>query len=389
MKKESKDKKRILMLNYEFPPLGGGAGNATYYLLKEFAKSKYKNLEIDLITSSVDKYKKEKFSDNITIHFLDIGKKGNLHYQSNKDLLKYSKKSYNYCKKLINNKLKKEDKKYDLIHAFFGIPCGYIAMKLKNKYKIPYIVSLRGSDVPFYNKRFEKLDKIIFQKLSKKIWKKSKAVITNSQGLKDLALKTSPKQKISIIYNGIDIGEFKPKNKKSKKQNKNKKLTIISTGRLIQRKGYQYLIPSLKGLDVKLQLIGDGNLTNELKELAKQNKVDVEFLGKKKHKDIVKYLQKADVFCLPSLNEGMSNSILEAMACGLPIITTNTGGSEELIKGNGFRVKKSSIEDLTDIIYKYLKNPKLINEHGIKSRSLARKMNWENIAREYIGEYGE
>jgi hypothetical protein len=70
--------KRILILNYEFPPLGGGAGNATYYLLKEFAKDP--DLKIDLVTSSIDAFRVEKFSDNITVHLLDIGKGGNLHY---------------------------------------------------------------------------------------------------------------------------------------------------------------------------------------------------------------------------------------------------------------------------------------------------------------------
>src|SRR3989344_4881417 len=134
--------KRVLVLNYEFPPLGGGAGNATYYLLKEFAK--YPDLEIDLVTSSVDTFRVEKFAGNITIHFLNIGKRGNLHYQTNQKLLMYSWKSYWYSKKLM------EEKEYDLCHAFFGIPCGYVAMMLR----LPYIVSLRGSDVPFYNKRF-------------------------------------------------------------------------------------------------------------------------------------------------------------------------------------------------------------------------------------------
>ena len=123
--------KKILILNYEFPPLGGGAANATYYLLKEF--SKFPDLELDLVTSSVDKFRIEQFAPNIRIHYLDINKKGNLHYQSIKDLLTYSWKSLKYCKKL------KQEAKFDLIHAFFSSPCGYIAMKLK----IPYIVSLR------------------------------------------------------------------------------------------------------------------------------------------------------------------------------------------------------------------------------------------------------
>ncbi len=365
--------KQILMLNYEFPPLGGGAGNATYYLLKEF--SKYDDLEIDLVTSSTEGFKIHKFSDNITIHYLDINKKGNLHFQSKKDLLTYSRKAYSYCKKLIQ-----EGKSFDLVHAFFGIPCGYIAMKLQRRRGTPYVVSLRGSDVPFYNNRFYWLDKLVFQRISRKVWKKANSVITNSQGLKDLALETSPKETISIIYNGIDTEEFKPLQSKKKRE----KIIIVSTGRLIERKGYKYLIEAVKGLEgVKVWLVGDGNLKEELKEISKGSKSEIRFLGKKSHNELKNYLQKADIFCLPSLNEGMSNSVLEAMACGLPIITTDTGGSKELINGNGFIVNKHSSREIYDRINKYLKNQELIKEHGKMSRKLAEQLNWSKVAREY------
>ena len=179
--------KRILLLNYEFPPLGGGAANATYHLLKEY--SKRKDIKVDLITSSTGEYSEEQFAKSIRIYFLDIGKKGNIHYQTNKDLLTYSWKAYKLGKKLVRKN------HYDLVHAFFGIPCGYIASKLG----LPYIVSLRGSDVPFYNKRFYWPDKLLFRRLSKKVWKDSKATITNSEGLKELALRSDPKQNINVI----------------------------------------------------------------------------------------------------------------------------------------------------------------------------------------------
>ena len=143
---------KILMLNYEFPPLGGGAANACFHFLKELTK--IKNLKIDLITSSTFSFKKEKFSSNINIYYLNIGKnKRNLHFQTSKDLFFYSLRAYFFAKKLI----KKNN--YNLIHAWFGIPSGLIAFLLKK----PYIVSLRGSDVPFYNPRFYWLDKICFK----------------------------------------------------------------------------------------------------------------------------------------------------------------------------------------------------------------------------------
>lgn len=362
-----KNKVHILFLNYEFPPLGGGAGNATKYLFLEFAKQE--DLEIDLITSSTDKLKIEKFAKNIRIHYLDIGKKGNIHYQSNIDLLKYSWKAYFYGKGLIKKK------KFDLIHAFFGIPCGYIAMKLR----LPYIVSLRGSDVPFYNPRFAKLDKVVFHRLSRRIWRRARVVIANSEDLKGLAMKTFAGE-IDVIPNGVDTREFKPlKNKKI-----SKKIRLISTGRLIARKGYQYLIPALKGLkNVELTLVGGGDLRSELEELARKNQVKVNFTGEVKHDEIVKYLQNSDIFVLPSLNEGMSNSILEAMACGLPIITTDTGGSKELIDGNGFIIKKSSIASIRNALSKYSESKKLNLDHGEISRQIALKFSWVNVARNY------
>ena len=105
------------------------------------------------------------------------------------------------------------------------------------------------------------------------------------------------------------------------------------------------------------------------------------------HEKIAENLRNADIFVLPSLNEGMSNSVLEAMACGLPIITTNVGGSYELISGNGFIVEKASSKALKDILDLYQNSPALINEHSLKSRILAEKMDWKTISAEYIKLY--
>ena len=375
---------RILILNYEFPPLGGGAGNATQYLLREFAKRP--DFSFDLVTSSADAFRIEQYASNIMIHFLDIGKKGNLHYQRNKDLLKYSWKAYWYCKKLIKARRQVSDVRgqlsnVTLVHAFFGIPCGYIAMKLG----LPYIVSLRGSDVPFYNRRFYWLDKLIFRRLSRRIWRRAKAVIANSEGLKELALKTAPVQVISIIPNGVDVQQFCPANSGHRKSlGTYDVLNIISTGRLIERKGYAYLLLALEGLhNVELMLIGDGPLRGELERMAREKRVKVNFAGTVAHGAVIGYLQNADVFVLPSLNEGMSNAILEAMACGLPIIATDTGGSAELVQGNGFIVPRADSGALRKVIMGYMQHPDLAIKHGVSSRKRAEGMSWQTSAEEY------
>ena len=377
--------KKILLLNYEFPPLGGGAANATYHLLNEFAKNK--NIQIDLITSSTNKYREEQFSDNIRIYFLDIGKKGNLHYQSNKDLLAYSLKAYRFAKELI------KEKQYDLVHAFFGIPCGYIAMKLG----LPYVVSLRGSDVPFYNKRFYLMDKFLFKRLSKKIWKRAKSVIANSGGLKELACKSAPQQNIRVIYNGVDINKFQS-NQKSEtlpagRQVRNQKFTVLYVGRLIKRKGVKYLIDAFAKLnaqnDCRLLIAGTGNLEDKLKkQVVELNQTkSVYFFGAVPHSVLPQIYRQSDVFVLPSFNEGMSNTMLEAMASGLPIVATDTGGTKELIKGNGMIIDKGSSDSILQALKTLKANKRMREEFGLNSSIRAREMGWGKIAEKYLNIY--
>jgi len=198
---------KILFFNSEYPPVGGGAGNASKYLLQELSKNQ--NLEIDFITSSADKFREEQLSDKIRIIFLDIGKKQkNLQHQSLKDLIQYSWKAYSFGRKL------KRIKKYDIALAFFGVPCGYIAMGLG----LPYIISLRGSDVPFYGERFRMVDQLLFRHLSPLVWKKARCVLANSEYLKNLAAKFSPKQKIEVIPNGVDVERFQKVTPKKKQK---------------------------------------------------------------------------------------------------------------------------------------------------------------------------
>lgn len=364
---------KILMMNYEYPPIGGGAANATYHFLKE--ASKFKDIEIDLVTCTLGKTKVSKEYKNITIHYLNILKHKNIHSQSIKDLILYSIVSLLYCFKL------KKKKKFDLLHAFFAVPCGYIAFALG----IPYIISLRGSDVPFYSRKYLILDALFFSKFNKYVLKGAQKVISVSQYLAKLALRTSPNQRIEVITNGVDVNLFKPNSLKKR----TKTLKLISVGRLIPRKGYQYLIPALRNLDVKLTLVGEGKEEQKLKKLAKKYKVSVTFTGIKLKHEVAMLLAESDAFILPSLNEGMSNSVLEAMASGLPIIMTDTGGAQELIRGNGLLVEKKSSDSIRKAIIKLTESEETLKIYSKRSREIAEKMSWINIVEQYKDIYKE
>lgn len=378
---------RILFFNYEYPPLGGGAANATANILQEF--SKIPGLEVDLVTSSIDeKYHLDKVGENIFVHRLPIGKNSsNLHFQSQKDILIYSWKAYFFSRKLL---LKKN--RYDLSHSFFSVPCGFISLLLKYGSNLPYIVSLRGSDVPGYSERFT----MIYHFLSpviRHIWKKSGAVVSNSEGLKELALKTNPDQKIGIIYNGIDVVHFCPKS-----ELRPEKRFIITTGasRVTHRKGLNYLVEAVSKLasqypNILLKIMGEGNARKDLEVLVEglNIKNQVEFLGRIPREETAPYYQESSLFVLPSLNEGMSNALLEALGTGLPILATDTGGSKELVHEgkNGFIIKMKDGADIAEKIKKFLDKEASVDAMGEESRKIAEKMSWKNVAAEYLDVY--
>ncbi|HNT34436.1 MAG TPA: glycosyltransferase [bacterium] len=364
----------VLMLNYEYPPLGGGAGNATAYLLRELTN--LDDVSVTLVTSSTTSERVERISDRIWIHFLDIGKRGNPHYQSNRDLLTYSWQSLRHCRGLIRSNA------YNLCHAFFGIPSGVITRMLG----LPYIVSLRGSDVPFYNERFRIPDLLLFRRLSVRVWRDAARVVANSQQLRSLALQSSPQQKIEVIPNGVDVAEFQP----APCPLDPTEMRILCVSRLIARKRIDVLIKSLaivRDLPVSLTLVGTGNEESQLRQMVKELNLGqiVRFEGYVSHDCIAKVYQQSNLFVLPSANEGMSNTVLEAMACGLPILMRQTGGTEELIQdgSNGFVLHSGSSDEIAGRIRLYCERPEMLSIHGKASRKIAESLSWRNVAQDY------
>ncbi len=377
---------KVLFLNYEYPPLGGGAGNATQYLLREY--SHIPDVLVHLVTSSVDESEHiVSVAPNIMVHSIPVGKNGkNLHFQSSIDLLRYSWRGFWYA----NSLLRKE--RFDVVHAFFSVPCGFMAMILSLRYRVPYIVSLRGADVPGYSERFTGMY-IFLRPLIRFIWSRSARVVSNSAGLRTLALETNAKQIIDTIPNGIDISEFKP----DVARETDGIFRILCVSRITPRKGIRYLIEGFDLLQKKCQarmelwIIGEGDELVSLRELAQSLRLhaSVKFFGRMEHRRLASFYSLADVFVLPSLNEGMSNTLLEALASGLPIIATVTGGTEELVGDgeNGLFIEKQSAPDIASKLEKILLDEELRKKMGEASRARAERMSWESVASQYVSFY--
>lgn len=375
---------KVLMLNYEYPPLGGGAANANYYLIQELAKYDPNLLKVDLVTShNKAKIKTEAVASTVKIHFLPVKKK-QLHYWTEREILSFSWQAYSYLKKLLTRE------KFDLCHVFFALPCGWLASRFRASF--PYIVSLRGSDVPGFNQRLQMYNWFL-RPLFRKVLNKAAAVIANSEDLKALALK-SWSGKIEVIPNGVDSSQFTPNSQFLAKEN-NGFLKILTVSRLIERKNLDLLIKALaltsKELNWQLQVVGTGKLEKKLRQLVKDLGLEqkVKFIGYISHEQLPNYYQQADLFVLASENEGMSNALLEAMACGLPVLVKETGEAKKLVTGNGLIFQQKDPKLLAKLLTNLLSNKRKLKAMGQLSLRLAKNYSWSEVAKAYTALYGK
>lgn len=374
---------RVLVLNYEYPPLGGGAANAMFHILREFGRIGAP--EIDVVTSSADgKAAVEELEKNVRIHKVPV-RKERIHYWTSREIFDYYRQGRTYAGTLMR------EREYDLCHAFFALPCGHMASRYAGR--LPYIVSLRGSDVPGFNERLSGLEPFL-KHFFRGVLAKAAAVQANSAGLKDLALLTSPGTDIEVIHNGVDCGRFAPRPAVRAVAGQGGPLRLLAVCRLIERKGLADLIKALPRIgevlgDIRLTVVGEGNLENELKDLSATLGVadKIDWKGATAHSDLPDIYRDADVFVLPSHFEGMSNSLLEAMASGLAVVVTDTGGTKELFSDNGRIVPAGDPDGIAKAVIALGRDRALLAACSARSREKALDFSWGRVAEKYLSVY--
>jgi Glycosyltransferase len=366
---------RILIVNSEYPPIGGGAGNASAHIADQLEKSGY---AITIVTSRFGKLPHREQSENITIYRVPAIRHSQDRSNPLEQIIFILSASF-WTLSLIPHF------RPNATLAFFGVPSGAIAWLIKMVYRIPYVVSLRGGDVP----GFRPYDFHIYHKLIapflRVIWRNASAVVANSNGLRDLAHTFDPSFEIPIIPNGVDLELYKTGERTWSPP------LLLSVGRIVHQKGLDlvmHALGGLKDLDWKWQIAGDGPQMQALQSLAQELGIDdrVFFLGWQSREQIIESYRRANVFLFPSRHEGMPNAILEAMASGLPVIATCIAGNEELvIEGQtGYLVPSEDIEALQDALKKMLTDSALRQQMGDASRRrVEENYSWESTAQQY------
>lgn len=249
--------------------------------------------------------------------------------------------------------------KFDIVHAHWIIPQGIV----ESFFKKPYIVTGHGGDVTSLNKG-------IMKKLKVRCIKHAGYVTVVSKHLKNEVQSLYPTEKIDVISMGCRTQNFGKQFAVPDYFHQSDKKVVLFVGRLAEKKGVTYLIEAMKQIDAKLVIVGDGPLRESLEQQAKDQGDKIVFLGAKTHDELKIIYASADVFVAPSVTakdgdqEGFGLVMLEAMASGLPIVASNSGGIPDLIHDgeNGYLAEEKDVRGLAEKINILLTDPD-VNKH--------------------------
>ncbi|MDR1853402.1 MAG: glycosyltransferase [Azoarcus sp.] len=227
----------------------------------------------------------------------------------------------------------------DLIDAHFGYPDGLAGVLLGRRFGVPVTITLRGNEV------WRSRDPKLAPKLREALHGATK-VFAVCEALRQLAIDMGvPDERVEVVGNGVDAEVFRPRERKAARAALGlppEAPVLITVGWLVERKGFHRVIDLLPSLvkrwpGLVYLIVGAGNLAgdNHAELEAQVDRLglrdNVRFLGAVPTEELSGPLSAADVFVLATRGEGWANVFLEAMACGLPVVTTDVGGNREVV----------------------------------------------------------
>ncbi len=256
--------------------------------------------------------------------------------------------------------------KFDIIHAHYAFPQGFLGVLLRRIFGIPLVVTLHGSDINILGRSRLTAPLVSF------VLRRSSYICAVSEYLKKEALKLgAEEERIEVVYGAPKI--------ESLQKRKPKKGEILYIGSFVRQKGLDVLLEAFKIVKRKLPyaeltVVGGGRGEKRVKESAPEG---VSFAGFRD--ELEEFYSRAEVVVIPSREEGLSLVALEALTLGIPIVATRVGGLPEILEGRALLVEKENPEALAEAIIKVLEDEGLRKrlskkEEEFKGRALAERM---------------
>src|SRR5215475_4342407 len=282
----------------------------------------------------------------------------------------------------------------ELIDSHYVYPDGYAAMLLAERLNIPLVITTRGTDINLFSRM------PLIRPLIRKALARADGVIAVSEALKERMVELGVEAgKIAVIRNGVDREVFYQRDRIEMRRKLGLDFgsrIVVAVGALVPVKGLDRLIDamslmrnSMRGVNAKLYVIGEGPQRAALEsQIARYGLTDRVFLiGQRPQSELAEWHSAADLFCLTSHREGCPNAVIEAMACGLPVVAPDVGGVGELISKPEYGITPPSptADKFAEAIAKALKTN--WNRAEIAEAGAARS--WSDVANEVMAYYAE
>jgi glycogen(starch) synthase len=313
--------RRILFINYEYPPVGAGGGNATRHIAREMARAGHQPY---VLTAAQGDLPRVENDGGVTVRRIAA-------LRQRRDRSSVPEMAAFMGAAMLAAPGLARQWKIDAVIAFFTLPSGPAAWLLKRTNRLPYVIALRGGDVPGFDPATMKGYHTLTGPVISALWRDADAVIANSEGLAEMARRHDQRRTIGVIPQGADVAGIAPKTEYPLRTT----VELLAVGRLAKHKALEVLLEALSRLPGepawRLTIVGDGPERADLAARAARLNISarVVFRGWVGRDALPPIYRAADIFVLPSREEGMANVLMEAMSAGLPVIATRIAGSSE------------------------------------------------------------
>lgn len=365
---------RILVISYEFPPIGGGGGRAAYDICRYLAAHGY---EITVLTAWMNGLPRDEIQDGVRLVRIPSMRAEAFRAPFSTMLSFVLAGLWAGLHLIITSRP-------DIIHVHFAVPSGAIAWMLSMLTGIPYVLTAHLGDVP--GGVPEKTDRWFRWLLpfTYPIWRRAKKIIAVSEYTRQLALKHYPVD-IDVIANGADVQHLMPLGIRI-----NEPPRLVFAGRFVPQKNpiaIVKILSQLKDLEWHCAMLGDG-------PLSVQVKLEIEKAGLEKHfelpgwvtpDDVLDWFSKSDILFMPSLSEGLPIVGVQALAKGLVLVVSKIGGFMDLVDdgANGFLIDLNDYDSFVRVLRDLLTNRSSLMTCREKSLEKAMVFDLTRVANQY------
>lgn len=373
---------KILMVNYEYPPLGGGGGIAMMEIAEELAHRH----QVHVLTSGIKSLPAvEKHSElDLTIHRVRVPGRTDRATASFASMAAFLPAGVRRGNQLLANH------EFDVINTWFAIPSGITGAAIARKNRVPHVLTVIGGDIYDPSKWYSPHQFFPAGLAVKRVLRQADSHVAIST---DIANRTRQyfgfERPIEVIPLGIREPQFRPASRHELGMDDSKKY-ITAVGRLVRRKDYPTLLEAFRDLkrdDTHLLLLGDGPERDNLAALAAKLGIADRVHLKGFVPDELKYqiLANSDLFALISLHEGFGVVYLEAMYCGLPVIAADEGGQVDMLKDGetGRLVQVGNRDAISHSLRELLEDQQFADRAGNYCRQRFEDFSISNLARKY------